>query len=297
MLFRRLVFERIAGLWMIITLVTILLMPVIIGVGLYIKSSPLFEHQSLIGLLGSSVWAPSKGEFGFFPFIISSIYVTLLSFVFAVPVCLLTAIYLTQFASRHLIRFMYPVIDILAGLPSVIYGVWGVLIIVPFISDVLAPMFKLSSSGYSILAGGIVLAIMCIPYMLNVLIEVFKTVPAGMKEASLSLGATYWESVKHVVIKKSYTGILSSFGLGIAKALGETMAVMMVVGNRIQLPKTPFEAGYPLPALIANNYGEMLSIPLYDSALMFAALLLLVIILIINLLFRFFIYRSQRYES
>jgi phosphate transport system permease protein len=297
MLFRRLLFDRIAGLWMIVTLVTILLMPVIIGVGLYLKASPLFEHQSLIGLLGSSVWAPSKGEFGFLPFIISSLYVTLLSFVFAVPVCLLTAIYLTQFASRHLIRLMYPVIDILAGLPSVIYGVWGVLIIVPFISDILAPMFKLSSSGYSILAGGLVLAIMCIPYMLNVLIEVFKTVPVGMKEASLSLGATYWESVKHVVIKKSYAGILSSFGLAIAKALGETMAVMMVVGNRVQLPKTPFEAGYPLPALIANNYGEMLSIPLYDSALMFAALLLLVIILIINLVFRFFIYRSQSYES
>jgi phosphate transport system permease protein len=297
MLFRRFLFDRIAGLWMIVTLVTILLMPVIIGVGLYLKASPLFEHQSLIGLLGSSVWAPSKGEFGFLPFIISSLYVTLLSFVFAVPVCLLTAIYLTQFASRHLIRLMYPVIDILAGLPSVIYGVWGVLIIVPFISDILAPMFKLSSSGYSILAGGLVLAIMCIPYMLNVLIEVFKTVPVGMKEASLSLGATYWESVKHVVIKKSYAGILSSFGLAIAKALGETMAVMMVVGNRVQLPKTPFEAGYPLPALIANNYGEMLSIPLYDSALMFAALLLLVIILIINLVFRFFIYRSQSYES
>jgi phosphate transport system permease protein len=297
MLFRRFLFDRIAGLWMIVTLVTILLMPVIIGVGLYLKASPLFEHQSLIGLLGSSVWAPSKGEFGFLPFIISSLYVTLLSFVFAVPVCLLTAIYLTQFASRHLIRLMYPVIDILAGLPSVIYGVWGVLIIVPFISDILAPMFKLSSSGYSILAGGLVLAIMCIPYMLNVLIEVFKTVPVGMKEASLSLGATYWESVKHVVIKKSYARILSSFGLAIAKALGETMAVMMVVGNRVQLPKTPFEAGYPLPALIANNYGEMLSIPLYDSALMFAALLLLVIILIINLVFRFFIYRSQSYES
>lgn len=297
MLFRRLIFDKITGLWMITTLVTILLMPVVIGVGLYLKALPLFEHQSLFGLLGSSVWAPSKGEFGFFPFIMSSLYVTILSFVFAMPVCMLSAIYLTQFASKHLIRFMYPVIDILAGLPSVIYGVWGILIIVPFISDILAPVFKITSSGYSMLAGGLVLAIMCIPYMLNVLIEVFKTVPMGMKEASLSLGATYWESVKHVVIRKSYTGILSSFGLAIAKALGETMAVMMVVGNRVQIPASPFEAGYPLPALIANNYGEMLSIPLYDSALMFAALLLLVIILLINLIFRYFIYRSQRHES
>jgi phosphate transport system permease protein len=282
---------------MITTLVTVLLMPVIIGAGLCLKALPIFEHQSLFKLIGSSVWAPSRGEFGFLPFIISSVYVTLLSFVFAMPVCLLSAIYLTQFASRHLIRIMYPVIDILAGLPSVIYGVWGILIVVPFISKILAPLFNISSSGYSMLAGGIVLAIMCIPYMLNVLIEVFKTVPIGLKEASLSLGATYWESIKHVVIKKSYPGIISSFGLGIAKALGETMAVMMVVGNRVQIPQTPFEAGYPLPALIANNYGEMLSIPMYDSALMFAALLLLVIILLINLIFRFFIYKTQRHES
>jgi len=95
------------------------------------------------------------------------------------------------------------------------------------------------------------------------------------------------------VIRKSYPGIISAFGLSIAKAFGETIAVMMVVGNRIQVRVNPFEAGYPLPALIANNYGEMLSIPLYDSALMFAALLLLVIILIINLVFRFFIYKTR----
>ena len=282
---------------MITTLVIILLMPAIIGTGLYLKTLPLFEQQSLLKLIGSSAWAPSKGEFGFLPFIISSVYVTLLSFIFAMPVSLLSAIYLTQFASRHLVRVMQPVIDILSGLPSVIYGVWGILIIVPFISKILAPLFNVSSSGYSMLAGSIVLAIMCIPYMLNVLIEVFKTVPIGLKEASLSLGATYWESIKHVVIRKSYPGIISAFGLGIAKALGETIAVMMVVGNRVQIPTTPFDAGYPLPSLIANNYGEMLSIPMYDSALMFAALLLLVIILLINIIFRFLIYKTQRHES
>jgi phosphate transport system permease protein len=189
---------------------------------------------------------------------------------------------------------MHPVIDILAGLPSVIYGVWGVLIVVPFISKYLAPYFNTNSTGYSLLAGGLVLAIMCIPYMLNMLIEVFNTVPAGMKEASLSLGATFWESIKHVVIRKSYPGIISAYGLGIAKAFGETIAVMMVVGNRMLASFNPFDAGYPLPALIANNYGEMMSIPLYDSALMFAALILLVIILAINLVFRIFIYKTQK---
>jgi phosphate transport system permease protein len=192
----------------------------------------------------------------------------------------------------RLVRIMHPIIDILAGIPSVVYGVWGVLIIVPFVSDILAPMVNVTTTGYSILAGGIVLAVMCIPYMLNMIMEVFNTVPMGLKEASLSLGATLWESVKQVVVRKSYPGIISAYGLGIAKAFGETIAVMMVVGNRVQVTPNFFEAGYPLPALIANNYGEMLSIPQYDSALMFAALLLLIIILVINLVFRYFIYKT-----
>ncbi len=293
MLLKRKLFDKISSAWMVTTLVTILLLPLIIGVGLYFKASPLFEHQSLLTLIGTSEWLPHEGKFGFWPFIASSLYVTLLAFLLSAPVCLLAAIYLTEFSSSRLIKIMHPVIDILAGLPSVIYGVWGILVIVPFVSDVLAPVLNIKSSGYTILAGGIVLAVMCIPYILNMIIEVFRTVPIGMKEASLSLGATEWESVKHVVVKKSYPGIISAFGLGIAKAFGETMAVMMVVGNMVQAKFNPFEAGYPLPALIANNYGEMLSIPMYDSALMFAALLLLVIILVINMVFRYFIYKTR----
>lgn len=278
---------------MVTALATILILPVIIVVGLYIKAFPLFEYQSVFQLIGTTEWSPHEGKFGFWPFIASSLYVTVLAFLFSAPVCLLAAIYLTEFSSRRLIKLMHPVIDILAGLPSVIYGVWGILIIVPFVSEILAPLVNTRSSGYTILAGGIVLAVMCIPYILNMIIEVFRTVPLGLKEASLALGATAWESVKHVVVKKSYPGIISAFGLGIAKAFGETMAVMMVVGNMVQARFDPFEAGYPLPALIANNYGEMLSIPMYDSALMFAALLLLVIILVINLVFRYFIYKTR----
>ncbi len=293
MLFKRIVIDRLTNIWMIAALAMILLLPVIIGIALCLKSQPIFDSSSIFNLITSSEWLPSDGKFGFRPFIISSIYVTLLSFVFAVPVCLFSGIYLTQFASERLIRIMHPVIDILAGLPSVIYGVWGILVIIPFISRYLAPALNTSSSGYSILAGGIVLAIMCIPYMLNMIIEVFNTVPIGLKEASLSLGASQWEAVKHVVIKKGFPGIISSYGLGLAKAFGETLAVMMVVGNMVQSTFNPFEAGYPLPALIANNYGEMLSIPMYDSALMFAALILLIVILLINLIFRYFIYKTK----
>ena len=290
---RRRIVDKVNNTWMISALTLVLFMPLIIGFALYLKAWPIIHSNSIGQLISSSEWLPAQGKFGFWPFVTGSVYVTFLSFVFSAPVCLFAGIYLSQYASKNLMKIMYPVIDILAGLPSVIYGVWGILIIVPFVGKHLAPVFNISSSGYTVLSGGLVLAVMCIPYMLNMLLEVFNTVPSGLKEASLSMGATYWESIKHVVIKGSHAGIISSFGLGLAKAFGETLAVMMVVGNRIQVTFNPFEAGYPLPALIANNYGEMLSIPMYDSALMFAALLLFVIILIINLVFRYFIYKTK----
>ena len=292
--FKRRITDRVNNSWMVATLVIILLLPLVMGIALYARSIPIFDAQSLPALLGSSNWSPNDEKFGFWPFIFSSIYVTLLSFIFAAPLCLFAAIYLTQFSSRRLVQLMHPVIDILAGIPSVIYGMWGILVIVPFVGEVLAPMFEVKTSGYSILAGGIVLAVMCIPYMLNMLLESFHAVPTGIKEAALSLGATRWETVKHVIVRKSFPGIISSFGLGLAKAFGETLAVMMVVGNMVQITGNPFKAGYPLPALIANNYGEMMSIPLYDSALMFAALILLVVILAINIIFRYFIYKTQK---
>jgi len=211
MIFKRVLINRLSGSWMITALVIILSLPVIIGVALYLKSTPLLEMNTLWQLIGSSKWMPGDGEFGFWIFIYNSLYVTILAFLFAAPLCLFAAIYLTQFATKRLMQFMYPVIDILAGIPSVIYGMWGILVIVPFVSKIVAPLINVNSSGYSILAGGIVLAVMCIPYMLNMLIETFKTVPIGLKEAALSLGSTLWESIKHVVIKKSYpANILSS---------------------------------------------------------------------------------------
>ena len=188
---------------------------------------------------------------------------------------------------------MRPVIDILAGIPSVVYGVWGVLVIVPFVGETLAPHFHIDSLGYSILAAGLVLAVMSIPYILNMLLEVFRQIPVELGEASLSLGATNWETIKHVYLRKGMAGIFSAFGLGFSKALGETMAVLMVVGNVVQVPASSFEAGYTLPSLIANNYGEMMSIPSYDSALMFGALLLLVIILSANIVSRYIIYKAE----
>ncbi|NNV53991.1 phosphate ABC transporter permease subunit PstC [Panacibacter sp. KCS-6] len=278
---------------MIVCLSFFLLLPVAIATGLVLKSEDLLSAHSLSDLIFSSDWSPSEGQFGFWPFILSSLWVTIIALIISMPLCLLAAIYLSQFAPKWVLEFMRPVIDILAGIPSVVYGVWGVLVVVPFVGETVAPFFNNESLGYSILAGALVLSVMSIPYILNMLLEVFRQVPIQLGEASLALGATKWETIKHVYVRKGATGILSAYGLGFSKALGETIAVMMVIGNVVQEPASVFDAGYPLPALIANNYGEMMSIPSYDSALMFGSLLLFVIILVINIVFRYLIYKSE----
>lgn len=286
--------NRTNKVWMIFWLSIILLLPLLICSGLIIKSKILLNDYSLFELLLHKEWKPLSGKFGFLPFILSSLWVTVLAILLAGPICLLSSIHLTQYANNNFLKLMQPVIDILAGIPSVIYGVWGIIVIVPFVSYKLAPIFHIQTSGYSILAGAVVLSVMIIPFILNILIDIFNSIPKELQEASLSLGANQWYTIKHVLIRKAFPGIISAMGLGLSRAFGETIAVLMVVGNVFAIPKGIFQPGYPLPALIANNYGEMLSIPLYDSALMLAALILLVIVLIFNLGSRFLIIQYEK---
>jgi len=281
--------------WMIISLLLVAFLPFLLFLGLYIKSVLLLDDYSLVDLIFSRTWKPSSGQFGFYPFIVGSVWVTLVAMLITAPVCLLTAIYVTQYTRKYFLRIMHPAIDILAGIPSVVYGLWGILVIVPFISQYLGPWMGVKTMGYSILAASFVLSIMIIPFVLNILIEIFRSIPMELKEAALSLGATQWQTIKHVLIKKALPGIIAAFGFGLARAFGETMAVLMVVGNVVRLPKSLFDPGYTLPALIANNYGEMMSIPKYDSALMFAALLLLAVSLFFNLVMHFFIVRYNKF--
>lgn len=281
--------------WMIVSLLVVASLPFFLFLGLYLKSFLLLHDYHLGNLLFGRIWKPGSDHFGFYPFIVGSIWVTLLAMVISAPICILAAIYVTQFSKTRLLRIMHPAIDILAGIPSVVYGLWGILVIVPFISRYVGPVFGVTTVGYSILAAALVLSIMIVPFILNILIEIFRAIPVELKEASLALGATEWQSVKQVVVRKALPGIIAALGFGLARAFGETMAVLMVVGNVVELPKSVFDPGYTLPALIANNYGEMLSIPKYDSALMFAALILLVVSLFFNLVMHFFIIRYNKY--
>jgi phosphate transport system permease protein len=282
MLKMRLIKDRIARQSMLGLTVFCLLLLFIIGAVLLSKSIPILHEKTIRELIGTSNWKPFKGDFGFLTFILSTLYVTAIAILIALPLSLLSSIYLSEYASSRIRRFFSPVVDLLAGIPPVIYGVWGTLTIVPLIANKIAPHFVDFSTGYSVLASGLVLAIMIIPIIISILTEVFNAIPNDIREASWSLGATKWETTKKVVLRKSLPGIIAGTVLAISRAFGETIAVLMVCGNFTDLPKSIFDSCYPLPALIANNYGEMMSLPSYESALMFSALLLFVIIVLFN---------------
>jgi phosphate transport system permease protein len=262
--------------------------------GLYGRSRPILAAKPLSELLFSSSWHPLRGEFGLFTFIMGTLWVTAVAVAIAIPLCLLASIYLAEYAPRRLREWTAPLIDLLAGIPSVVFGVWGVLVVVPLIKNHVAPLAGVSSSGYCVLAAGIVLAVMVFPVIVHVSVEVLKTVPNEVREASLALGATRWQTIRHVVMRKAMPGVIAAVVLGLSRAFGETMAVLMVAGNVAAVPKTVFDPAYPLPALIANKYGEMLSVPMYDSALLLAALALLMVVLLVNVAARAILLRVER---
>lgn len=286
--------DRAASKLMLLLTVFSSLIVIFMAVGLLLKSLPIIRVVPLKDLIFSTCWRPFIGQFGFFPFIMGTLWVTGVAMVISVPPCLLTAIYLSEYAPAKIREIVMPLVDLLAGIPSVVYGVWGILAVVPLIKNVVAPLTGSFSSGYSVLAGGIVLGIMVFPIIINITVEVFKSIPFSLREASLALGATKWQTIKYVVFRKAMPGVIAAVVLGFARAFGETMAVLMVVGNVAKVPSSVLDPAYPLPALIANNYGEMLSVPLYDSALMLASLILLTVVLVFNFLSRIVLIRVER---
>jgi phosphate transport system permease protein len=289
--------ERTARYFMLGIAIFTILFLLLIGLSLFSKALPIMKEKNLWQLLTSVNWKPFKGDFGFLPFILSTFYVSLIAIIIALPFSLFTSIYLNSYASRNVRKFFEPVVDLLSGIPPVIYGVWGTLTIVPLIANKIAPGFVEFSSGYTVLAGGLVLAVMIIPLLVSIMVEVFRSIPNDITDASMAMGATKWQTVKKVILRKSFPGIIAATVLALSRAFGETMAVLMVCGNIPLIPHSIFDACYPLPALIANNYGEMLSMPGYESALMFSAFLLFIIVILFNGLSRFTLNQiEKRYQ-
>lgn len=271
------------------------LLVVVVFAALLARAWPILRSQPLSDLLSGRTWHPLQGAFGFLPFIASTLWVTGLAMLIAVPVCILCAIYLAEYAPATVQRVVKPLVDLLAGIPSVVYGLWGVLVVVPMIRERFGPWIDRhwghvpffstagNPTGYGVLAASIVLAVMVFPIIISVMDEVLRSVPNGLREATLALGVTRWIMVRQVILRRVLPGIVAAVVLGFSRALGETMAVLMVVGNVPQVPGSLFDAAYPLTSLIANNFGEMMSVPLYDAALMAAGLLLLLVVLAFNL--------------
>jgi phosphate transport system permease protein len=290
----RRLYDLVASRLMLLATFLLGMIVIVIAAVLLYRSLPILEIKPLTELLLSSSWSPSKGDFGFYPFIMGTIWVTAIAMAIAIPLSLLTSIYIAEYAPSRLRNMLKPMVELLAGIPSVVFGLWGVLVIVPLVRDFVAPAAGVTTTGYNLLSGGIILAIMVFPIIISVSEEVMRTVPREIHEASTTLGATRWQTVKSVVLRSTLPGIAAAVVLGFGRAFGETMAVLMVVGNVPKVPSSVFDPAYPIPALIANNYGEMMSIPLYDSALLFSALILLVSVVIFSMLAEVIISRFKR---
>lgn len=253
--------------------------------------------QSLNELLFSSNWKlySNPQEFGLFGIIIGTIIVTGIAMLIAVPVSLLAAVYIVEYAPKKVRQIVRPFIDVLAGVPSVVYGLCAFIVFVPLVRDYIAPFFgESNSSGFCLFTASLILAIMVFPIIISLCIEAFSAIPVSLREASLSLGATKWETVKKVIFRASGPGVISAILLGFGRAFGETIAVSMVVGNQEIIPTSIFLQGQTLASVIAQNYLEVTSQPKLASVIIFVGLILFIAVVIFNLLGYYILRRAKR---
>jgi phosphate transport system permease protein len=259
-------------------------------------------RQFGVSFLTSSTWDPVKGDFGAAPAILGTILTSIIALVIATPLALGGAIFLSEFSPARLRQPLSFLVDLLAAVPSVVFGLWGVFVLVPllrsaimpFLRDTLhlgaTPFFSGPAYGPSVLAAGLILAVMVLPYIAAVSREVLMAVPRSQREAALALGATHWETITGAVVPYARTGIFGGIILGLGRALGETMAVTMVIGNRHELSASLFAPGYTMASLIANEFSEATS-DIHLSALMAVGFVLFLITLVVNAVARLLVRR------
>jgi len=255
------------------------------------------------GFLTSSTWDPVAEEFGAAPLVFGTLLSSFIALLIAVPLSLGVAIYLSEFAPKAIRQPIAFLIGLLAAIPSVVYGLWGIFVLIPllrttlfpFLRDTLGflPLFQGPIYGPSMLAAGIILAIMVMPYVMSVSREVLLAVPDTQREAALALGATRWEAVITAVVPYARSGIIGAVILGLGRALGETMAVTMLIGNRHEVAASLFAPGYTMAAAIANEFSEAVG-DLHLSALAYVAFLLFLVTVAVNALARLLIWRVAR---
>jgi phosphate transport system permease protein len=256
-----------------------------------------------LGFITSSTWDPVAEQFGAYPLIFGTLLSSLIALLIAVPLSLGVAIYLSEFAPKAIRQPVAFLIGLLAAIPSVVYGLWGIFVLVPllrgtvfpFLQDFLGflPLFQGAIYGPSMLSAGIILSIMVMPYIMSVSREVLLAVPDTQREAALALGATRWEAVITAVLPYARSGIVGAVILGLGRALGETMAVTMLIGNRHEIAASLFAPGYTMAAAIANEFSEAVG-DLHLSALAYVAFLLFIVTVLVNAGARLLIWRVAR---
>ena len=260
-------------------------------------------HKFGIDFVTKSTWDPVAEVYGAAPMIFGTIVSSLLALLIAVPLALGTAIFLTEFAPKWLRKPIGFLVELLAAVPSVVYGLWGIFVLIPLLRTIAVPplraalgwtpFFKGVFYGPSMLAGGVILAIMIVPYIAAVSREVLLAVPATQREAALGLGATRWEAVWSAVLPYGRAGIIGAIMLGFGRALGETMAVTMVIGNRHDLGASVLAPAYTMAAAIANEFSEATT-QMYLSALVAVGLMLFLVTITVNALARILVWRVAK---
>lgn len=261
---------------------------------------PTFTRGGAEFLTGRT-WAPSAGRYGAFPFIFGTLLTSVVAVVLAVPMAVLIALFLTDVAPRRLRLPLAYVVDLLAAVPSVVYGLWGVLVLVPLLeahvwtplSDHLGfiPFFGAVESPRNFATAGVILALMILPIVSAICREVFSAVPGGDREAALALGATRWEMLRGVVLHRSRPGVVGAVMLGFGRAVGETIAVAYLIGGAPRVSDNLFSPGWSIASVIASQFNEAASNPEFRSALIALGVVLFALTLLINMAARFVVSR------
>ena len=270
------------------------------------KGSSLSIAQFGWRFLATSVWDPVRDEYGALPLIFGTVLSSFLALVIALPLGLGVAVFLSELAPRWLERPLSFLVELLAAIPSIVYGLWGIFVLVPWLrlhaepwlgSHLgFLPFFKGAPYGFGMLAAGLILSVMGLPIIASISRDVMRSIPDLLREAALGLGATRWETTK-VVLAASKSGILGATLLGLGRAVGETMAVTMVIGNRADISASLFSPGYSMASVIANEFAEATT-SMYTSALIEVALVLFVVTILLNALARLIVWSvTRRYAS
>jgi phosphate transport system permease protein len=284
---------------------SIILILVLITAGMAVESIPALKQFGWKFLTGSN-WDAVQGQFGALPYIWGSIVSSLLAIVIATPLSVGTALFITEIAPGKLGGAIASLVELLAAIPSVIYGLWGILVMTPWLQRTVEPFlgdhfgflpfFRGAPYGVGMLAAVIIIMIMIIPIITSITKEVLLAVPKSQKEAAIALGATKWETIRMAVLPYGRSGILGAVVLGLGRAIGETMAVTMVIGNTPQISLSLLDPAYTMPSVIANEFAEASS-KLHSAALMEIGLILLVMTLLINITARVLIWGVTRQRS